>query len=155
MLREILRPRPHIIGRRLLIIVIRDMGASCAARSFGVLSAAAVVELGGIRGIIRSQLIVPALVVVATGDEEGRVKAAGGGMVGGRGVATLAPLARLGLLLLFASLSPRRLLRPKLRHRCPDDDDDDDRVLGTRWTWRRRIFMEIGPRGVVSFQHSM
>lgn len=59
MLREILRPRPHIIGRRLLIIVIRDVGASCAARSFGVLSAAAVVELGGIRGIIRSQLIVP------------------------------------------------------------------------------------------------
>lgn len=55
----------------------------------------------------------PALVVVATGDEEGRVEAAGGGMVGGRGVAPLAPLASLGLRLAYFFL---RLLLD-LRHR--------------------------------------
>lgn len=42
-----------------LIIVIRDVGAGRAARSFGVLCTAAVVELGSIGGIIGSQLVVP------------------------------------------------------------------------------------------------
>lgn len=66
----------ELYGREISsLVIVGNVETSGAARCPGVLSPTTVIELGSIRWIIRSQFIVPFLVIMAATDEERRVEA--------------------------------------------------------------------------------